>query len=112
MISKILVAYNYSYNAGLALFLQPGCFCLAYTCTYMSKQSMPGTMHMQPFVRLRKPRIARAIHACKVSLRIYIATACYMPHSYSYIHVCIILIKLLYACMLHDQQDVMHLQQL
>ena len=33
MISKILVTYNYSYNAAsdwLCTFLQPGCFCLAY----------------------------------------------------------------------------------
>ena len=35
--------------------------------------------------------------------------ACYMPHSYSYINACMMLIKLvgiaIYACMLHDQQD-------
>ena len=35
LISKILVAYNYSYNAAPdwpRTFLQPGCFCLAYHC--------------------------------------------------------------------------------
>ena len=33
LISEILVAYNYSYNAPSdrpRIFLQPGCFCLAY----------------------------------------------------------------------------------
>ena len=35
LISKILVTYNYSYNAASdwpRTFLQPGCFCLAYHC--------------------------------------------------------------------------------
>ena len=38
LISKILVAFNYSYNAASdwpRTFLQPGCFCLAYTYTYI-----------------------------------------------------------------------------